>query len=269
MVSGMSDPVLCCDLDGVIWLGSTPIRGSAAAIASLRASGRRVVFVTNNSGSTRADYVAKLELVGIPAHPDDLITSATAAADWCAANLELDAPILVHAGPGVVEALEAVGCTRLIDASLAPASERYEAVVCGWHRDFDFDRLAAAVDALHRGARFVATNVDPTYPDVGRRLPGNGALVAAISAAAGRGPDVVCGKPHRAMADVVRRLVGEVGMMIGDRPSTDGDFAAELGWPFALVLSGVGGPDGEEPIPDPPPAHVAADLAELATQLLR
>jgi ribonucleotide monophosphatase NagD (HAD superfamily) len=56
--------------------------------------------------------------------------------------------------------------------------------------------------------------------------------------------------------------------MVGDRPSTDGAFAATLGWPFALVLSGVAGRAGEEAIPDPAPAFVADDLGALAPMLL-
>jgi ribonucleotide monophosphatase NagD (HAD superfamily) len=56
--------------------------------------------------------------------------------------------------------------------------------------------------------------------------------------------------------------------MIGDRPSTDGAFARALGWPFALVLSGVAGTDGEEPVPDPPPPFVADDLARLVPSIL-
>ena len=56
--------------------------------------------------------------------------------------------------------------------------------------------------------------------------------------------------------------------MVGDRPSTDGAFAAALGWPFALVLSGVAGDPGGEPVPDPPPPFVAADLARLAPLVL-
>ena len=62
------------------------------------------------------------------------------------------------------------------------------------------------------------------------------------------------------MVELVRGRYGNLGVMIGDRPSTDGAFAAALGWPFALVLSGVAGSAGEEPVPDPPPPFVAADL---------
>jgi ribonucleotide monophosphatase NagD (HAD superfamily) len=78
----------------------------------------------------------------------------------------------------------------------------------------------------------------------------------------------VAGKPERPMADLVRSRFGTEGVMIGDRPSTDGAFAAALGWPFALVLSGVAGPGGEEAVPDPPPAFVEADLARLAPVIL-
>ena len=70
------------------------------------------------------------------------------------------------------------------------------------------------------------------------------------------------------MADLVRSRFGDAGVVIGDRPSTDGAFAAALGWPFALVLSGVAGADGEEPVPDPAPPFVAADLARLVPLLL-
>ena len=70
------------------------------------------------------------------------------------------------------------------------------------------------------------------------------------------------------MADLVRTRFGTDGLMIGDRPSTDGAFAHALGWPFALVLSGVAGVDGEEPVPDPPPPVVAADLARLVPLIL-
>lgn len=264
----MPDPALCCDLDGVVWLGETPIAGSADAIARLRAAGLRVVFVTNNSSVTRSGYAAKLSALGIATTPDDVISSATAAGRWCAGSLGTGASILVCAGPGVHEALRDAGCKNLTDASGSVGDADYDAVVCGWHRTFDFDRLAAATSALHRGARFVATNLDPTYPSVDGVLPGNGALVAAISTAARRQPEVVAGKPHLPMAAAVRAVCGDHAIVVGDRPSTDGAFAALLGWPFALVLTGVGGPDGEEPIPSPAPDYVSADLATLADRLL-
>ncbi|HEY3096896.1 MAG TPA: HAD hydrolase-like protein, partial [Acidimicrobiia bacterium] len=88
--------------------------------------------------------------------------------------------------------------------------------------------------------------------------------------AAGRVPEVA-GKPERPMVDLVRKRLGPTGVVVGDRPSTDGAFASALGWPFALVLSGVTRPEppsGGESIPNPPPPFVAADLATLAPKLL-
>ena len=70
------------------------------------------------------------------------------------------------------------------------------------------------------------------------------------------------------MADLVRARYGSAGIVVGDRPSTDGAFATVLGWPFALVLSGVAGSAGGEAVPEPAPPFVAADLARLVPLLL-
>lgn len=256
----MTFDVVCCDLDGVIWRGDDPIAGAADGIAALRAGGLRVVFVTNNSSGTRAEYAAKLAACGVPATAGDVLSSAMAAARLLAVDLAPGSQVLACAGPGVREALAGVG---LVAVESAPA----DAVVVGWHRDFDFDRLARASDAVRRGARFVATNLDPTYPSANGVLPGNGALVAAVATAAGREPEVA-GKPSAPMTALVVDACGTRGVMVGDRPSTDGALAAALGWPFALVLSGIAGASGEETVPDPPPPFVAADLGALAPALL-
>jgi 4-nitrophenyl phosphatase len=252
--------IVCCDLDGVIWRGDEPIPGSAAAVQDLRAGGLRVVFLTNNSSGRVADYVAKLGRAGIDADAADVGTSAQAAAVLASQSLRPGARVLACAGAGVVEAMEAAGFA-VVDRGPA------DAVVVGWHREFDFERLTRASDAVRAGARFVATNVDPTYPTAGGLVPGAGALVAAVATASGARAEVA-GKPEPATVALVRERFGTTGVVVGDRPSTDGALAAALSWPFALVLSGVAGSTGEEPVPDPPPPFVAADLAHLAPQLV-
>jgi len=253
-------PVVCCDLDGVVWLGDRPIPGAAEGIAALRAAGLRVAFITNNSGRTVADYVSRLARHGIPAGPEDIVTSAVVAAEMVAATLPADARVLTCAGPGVREALVARGLAVVREGPAA-------AVVVGWHDDFDFAGLCRASAAIRAGARYVATNLDPSYPAAEGVLPGAGAIVAAVTTASGRDPEVA-GKPAPPAVAVVRRRFGARGVMVGDRPSTDGAFAAALGWPFALVLSGIAGSDGDEPIPDPAPEYVAADLGVLAPRLV-
>ena len=255
--------VVGCDLDGVIWRGEEPILGAAPGIAALRAVGLRVAFLSNNSSQVVADVVAKLGRMGITTSPSDVFTSARAAADLLAGSLASGSRVLVCAGPGVVEALTAAGFEAVYERPAA-------AVVVGFHQDFDFSGLTRAADAVREGARFVATNRDATYPIPGGLVPGAGAIVAAVATASGREPEVA-GKPSAPTVAMVQRELGTRGVMIGDRPSTDGALADALGWPFALVLSGVTAafaPLGGEAIPDPPPAYVADDLGVLAPQLV-
>jgi glycerol 3-phosphatase-2 len=257
---GDSRPVVCCDLDGVVWRGETPIAGSADGVTALRDAGLRVVFLTNNSSGTVQENLDRLARSGVDAEADDLVTSAQAAVALLATTHTPGTRVLACAGPGVLEALAEAGF-EAVDA--VPA----EAVMVGWHRTFDFERLRRAADGVRAGARFVATNLDPTYPGSEGLLPGAGSLVAAVETAGGRRAEVA-GKPEPAMAALVRARYAEPVVMIGDRPSTDGDFATALGVPFALVLSGIAGSHGEEPVPDPAPAFVAADLGALAPMLI-
>jgi glycerol 3-phosphatase-2 len=259
--------LVCCDLDGVLWLGHEPIPGSAAAIGALRSAGYRIGYLTNNSSRTPRSIVEQLAGMGIDADADDVVTSAQAAAALLREDLRPGARVLACAGDGVIEALEAEGYAVV---ERGPA----DAVVVGFHPTFDFDELDRTSAAVRAGARFVATNVDATYPGAHGLLPGNGAIVAAVATAAGRTPEVA-GKPEPATVALVRarfavELADGPALMVGDRPSTDGALATALGWPFALVLSGIsdGGGGGEAVPDDPAPEYVAADLSTLAKELL-
>lgn len=247
------------DLDGVVWLGGVELPGAADAVARLRAYGLRVAFLTNNSSQTVVGYVEALARVGIPAEPSEVGTSAQAAAALLAADLATGARVLAAAGPGVVEALSAHGF-EVVDSGPC------DAVVVGYHRSFDYDRLAVASTAVRAGARFVATNTDPTYPGPDGLLPGNGALVAAVATAAGRAPDAVAGKPHPAMVALVHARFGSRGAMVGDRPSTDGALAAALGWPFVLVTSDA--THSADETTEVPVTHVGPSLAAVSDALI-
>jgi 4-nitrophenyl phosphatase len=258
-----SAPLVCCDLDGVVWRGDEPIEAAVTGIAELRDAGVRVGFVSNNSSHPVGEVVAKLERCGVPAQAGDVLTSALAAAHLLARSLDPGTAVLACAGPGVVEALERVGL-RPVDGPPAAA------VVVGFHRSFDFAELDVASRAVRDGARFISTNLDATYPVPGGLMPGSGSITAAVAVASGRHPEVA-GKPEAPMVDLVRDRFGPVGIVVGDRPSSDGALAAALGWPFALVLTGVTAavaPPGGEAIPDPAPAFVGADLGSLVPALL-
>jgi 4-nitrophenyl phosphatase len=249
------------DCDGVVWLADEPIPGATQAIERVRAAGERVIFLTNNSWPRRADHVSKLEQMGIAATPEDVITSAMAAARLVAAGER----VLVLGGPGLHEALELRGAEIVEPGAGDPTS--VSAVVVGMDLGFDFDRLTAATAALRSGgARLIATNDDATFPTARGLMPGAGSVVAAVSTAGGREPEIA-GKPFEPVATVLREVAGEIGIMVGDRPSTDGRFARLLGVRFGLVLTGVTKPGhgALEPAPDVEAADLAALVAlELA-----
>jgi HAD superfamily hydrolase (TIGR01450 family) len=243
------------DLDGVIWLAQESISGSGDAVELLRRAGHRVVFATNNASPTVAELRRRLAGAGIAAGAHDIVTSAQAAASM----LEPGSTALVCGDEGVVEALAARGVT-VVDAGPA------DAVVVGWTRRFDFELLATVATAVRTGARLVGTNEDPTHPTPDRLLPGAGAILAAVATAAQAVP-AVAGKPHEPMVALLRARTGDIVMMVGDRPSTDGALARRLGVPFALVRTGVTA-DGRE-LMVVEPDEEAPDLRTLVEHHLR
>lgn len=236
------------DLDGVIWLADQPIPGAAEAVAALRRAGEQIAFVTNNSFPRVRDVEQKLAAHGIPAE-GAVVTSAMAAASL----VEPGERVLACGGPGMTEALEHRGADIVHEG---PA----DVVMVGFHRDFDWDRMRIAAAAVRAGARFVATNTDATYPTPDGPVPGAGAIVASIGTASGEQP-VIAGKPHEAVAAVVRARFGSTGTVVGDRPETDGLFARTLGYRFALVLTGVTA-EGDLPV-EPTPDEIAPSLRDL------
>lgn len=256
-----------CDLDGVVWLAHDPIEGSVEAIARIRATGRRVMFVTNNSSKLVAEQEHALDAIGIPA-VGDVVSSALAGARL----VEPGERVLVAGGPGVIEAVERRGAIALLNDG-ETTHDAVDAVIVGLHREFDYWRLSTAATAVMNGARLIGTNSDTTFPTPRGLEPGGGSLVAAVATVAGAEP-IMGGKPERPMAEVIldelsTDLVAfnpRHALMVGDRLDTDGLFAEQLGSPFALVRSGVIGPG------TPVDAAVAidldvADLAAVATAL--
>lgn len=246
------------DLDGVLWRSDEPVPGAAEAVARLRAGGVPVVFVTNNAGPRVADHEAKLAAFGVPAG-GAVLTSPMAAAGLLAAGER----VLVAGGPGIEEAVRSAGAEP-VTYDEVDAGSPVDAVVVGFHREFDWERLRIASGAVRAGARFVATNTDATYPTAAGLVPGAGAIVAAVATAAGVGP-TVAGKPHAPMAALLLERCGAGGVVVGDRADTDGALARACGWRFGLVLSGV---TAAADLPtDPVPDLVADDLGSLVASL--
>jgi 4-nitrophenyl phosphatase len=249
-------PTVLCDLDGVVWLARAPIPGSVDAIAELRERGHRVLFVTNNSNPVLADNEQALQRMGVPAR-GDVLTSAQAAA----LLLQPGESAYVAGGPGIVEALGSRGVVVRDDGPV-------DAVVVGFHREFDYDGLDRASSRVRAGARLIGTNDDATYPTADGPIPGGGSILAAVAFASGVTP-VVAGKPYAPMASLVVEVLGASAaadaVMVGDRPDTDGRFARAIGCRFALVYTGVTKPGASvDPLPDLAVDDLRAVVAALA-----
>ncbi|WP_242605953.1 HAD-IIA family hydrolase [Frankia sp. Cppng1_Ct_nod] len=251
--------VALMDLDGVVYRGSEAVPHASRAIASARAHGMRVVFVTNNALRTPDEVARRLASFGVPAVPTDVITSAQAAARVLAARLPGGAAVLVLGGRGLRDAVNDVGLRPVATVEEQPA-----AVVQGFDPDIDYARLSEAALAIRAGAVWVASNADATVPTERGLMPGNGSLVAMLRTATGSEP-IVVGKPERALhEESVRRSGARYPLVVGDRLDTDISSAVRSGTPSLLVLTGVVGPGDllrAEPLYRP--TYLSADLRGL------
>jgi glycerol-1-phosphatase len=221
------------DLDGVIYLGPIAVPGAAEGIAELHDRGTKIGFVTNNAARPPVAVADHLVELGIPATAADVVTSAQAAAHLLINRFGAGARILAVGGEGVTVALSEAGLVPVHSADDHPV-----AVIQGYGFDLKWQELNEAAIAIHNGAHWVATNIDPTRPTERGLVPGNGAAVAAVQMAVESQPEVA-GKPYRPLLDdTVDRLGADHPLFVGDRLDTDVAGAVNAGLDSMLVLSG-------------------------------
>jgi glycerol 3-phosphatase-2 len=222
------------DLDGVLYRASEVVPGAPEAVARLRAAGKRVAFVTNNSGRTPEAVAAHLVELGIQAKADEVETSAMVTAERLAARGVSEA--FVVGEEGILRALRDAG----IELASADADQT-QVVVVGWDRQATYEKLRRASLLVERGAALVATNADASYPADDGNWPGAGALLAAVETTTGARAEVF-GKPQAPiMLAALDRAGGGRPLVIGDRLETDIAAADALGWDSLLVLTGISG----------------------------
>jgi len=254
--------VFLFDCDGVLWSGDHLFEGTVEALELLRGKGKQIVFVTNNSTKSRADYKKKLDTMGIPAEVDEVFGSSYSASIYISRILTLpkDKPTVYVLGEAGIEAeldSESVPHTGGTDPSLRReiTPDDYKAlasgsvldpsvgvVLCGLDFHINYLKLAYAFHYLKAGAIFLATNTDSTLPSAGSLFPGAGAISAPLIKMLGRQP-VELGKPSQAMMDAIEgkfKFERKRACMIGDRLDTDIRFGIEGGLGGTLaVLTGV------------------------------
>jgi NagD protein len=220
------------DMDGVLVREEQAIAGAEQFIARLRERGTPFLVLTNNSTYTRRDLAARLTANGLAVPEDALWTSALATARF----LEDQRP----EGSAFVIG-EAGLTTALHDAGYTLTERAPDYVVLGETRTYSFERITRAIRLIADGARFIATNPDPTGPSNEGPLPATGSVAALISRATGVDPYFV-GKPNPLMMRSALNAIdahSEATAMIGDRMDTDVVSGLEAGMETILVLSGV------------------------------
>jgi HAD superfamily hydrolase (TIGR01450 family) len=251
--------VALLDLDGVVYIGAEAVPDAPEALAAARAAGMRLAFVTNNAARTPEVVAEHLTALGIDASPDEVVSSAQAAAHYLADRLPAGAKVLVVGTTGLEVALRERGLVPV-----AQAVDDVAAVVQGYSPELSWRQLAEGAVAINRGVPWVATNLDPTVPSPRGRLPGNGSLVAALRHATGAEP-IATGKPDPTMhRESVQRSGAENPIVVGDRLDTDIEGANRVGCASLLVLSGVTSP--AELLAAPAqrrPSFIATDLRGL------
>jgi NagD protein len=220
------------DMDGVLVREEHPIPGADRFLQRLREREAPFLVLTNNSMYTPRDLAARLRLNSLDVPEEAIWTSALATAHL----LESQRPggsAFVIGEAGLTTALHEVGYT------LTEKNPDY--VVLGETRTYSFARITSAIRLVLGGARFIATNPDPTGPAADGPLPATGSVAALISRATGIAPYFV-GKPNPLMMRYGLNAIGahsESTAMIGDRMDTDVVSGLEAGMYTVLVLTGV------------------------------
>jgi len=223
------------DMDGVLWRGSKMLPGVKGFFATLRRRGLPFILATNNATVTAERVVGRLQQEGIDLRPEEVLTSAEAAAAFLVKQLPPGAGIYVIGEDALRDSLSSAGFR------LQESGDRAQAVVVGFDRLLTYEKLARAAYALEHGALFVGTNPDPSFPMEDFRAPGNGATLAALQTSTGITP-IIIGKPEPRLfeqASLRLRVPPEQTLVIGDRLETDILGAKRAGMASALVLTGV------------------------------
>jgi NagD protein len=247
------------DMDGVLVHEGIPVPGAQEFIRALDKSGKRYLVLTNNSIYTPRDLHARLRVSGIDVPPEAIWTSALATAQFLQ-DQRPGGTAYVIGEAGLTTALHEIGYV------LTESDPDY--VVLGETRSYSFTAITKAIRLVAAGARFLATNPDPTGPSHEGALPATGAVAALITRATGVDPYFV-GKPNPLMMRSALNTVGghsESTAMIGDRMDTDIVSGMEAGLETVLVLTGVTTREMVDRFPFRP-SRIVDSVADLVAEI--
>jgi len=227
------------DLDGVVYIGDKPISGAKDTLLKLRKLGKTLLYLTNDPRGSPEDYVKKLEYMGIPSNPEDIITSIMAIAyHMRSQHQDLNKKKAYVVGTQALkDEINRIGLT-LVEGDKAKFADF---VIIGGHPGFHYEEIKISTLAIRNGAYFYATNRDPIVPSPEGYVPGTGSELAAIEVASGKRA-TTAGKPETIMFEVAisknHLHPKEKIAIIGDRLDTDIKGGKAAGISTILVLSG-------------------------------
>jgi len=223
------------DMDGTIFLGDALLPTVGETLTTLRALGKRTIFLSNNPTRTLDEYVAKLNRLGVPATRDDIVHSSQVMVNFLRRRLP-DARLFVVGEDPLKTELRAAGFILTEDPL------QTDAVIASFDRTFVYRKLQIAFDAIRAGARFFATNGDRYCPVPGGGEPDAAAIIAAIEACTNTQVEAVVGKPSVHTIEAVLDRLGlpaERCVVTGDRLETDVAMGINAGMDAALALTGA------------------------------
>ena len=222
------------DMDGTLYLGNRLYDFTKELLATIKATGRRYMFMTNNSSKSVADYIKKLEKLGIPAQREDFITSSQATAYYLKKH-HPDAKLYVCGTRSLVKELETEGFT------VTENLDEVECIVLGNDQELTFKKLEDICKILlSRDVPYIATNPDYVCPTEFGSVPDCGSFIDMLYNSVKKRP-VVIGKPEPLMPLLAMERTGykrEEAAVIGDRLYTDVKSGVNAGAVSVLVLSG-------------------------------
>lgn len=245
------------DMDGTFYLGRRLLPGALEFLEKARRTGRRFLFLTNNSSRSREDYVKRLRGMGADVSEEEVFTSGDATLIYLEQqNFSKD--ILLIGTPSLEKQFQEAGYR--ID------SPSPKAVVLGFDTTVTYEKLVKLCDAVRSGIPYVATHPDFNCPVENGFIPDIGSMMELVRASTGRRADVVVGKPNRFIADAAALRYGldlSQVCMVGDRLYTDIALGNACPVNTALVLSGETSRDDYESQSEVRATVVARDLQEL------
>ena len=218
------------DMDGTVYLGNQLFPETLPFLQRIRENGASYLFFTNNASRAKDTYVSRLNGMGIPAGPENILTSA----ETTIAFLKQHRPgksVYVVGTPDLIRSFEDAGICVEEDAPI---------VVASFDTTLTYDKLEKACRYIREGAEFISTHPDFNCPVEGGFIPDSGAICALITASTGKLPRYF-GKPYEDTLQIIEEFSGvarEDMVVVGDRLYTDIALGAKHGVASVLVLSG-------------------------------